>query len=155
MKETSISISARFLRITLSVMLLWMLLPATLTAGCSDLSAPPADSELNEFQSAIPSALMVPLADAPLCENGDGNSSPSSLICSLIPQADTGCLTQTKALIQTDRHTGTTSLTALSSSSEFFGGPDLVSQYSGLFTSPFYSAFPPGNRLLRAPPAIG
>ncbi|MCH8558984.1 MAG: hypothetical protein LAT84_14270 [Balneolia bacterium] len=155
MKETSISISARFLRITLSVMMLWMLFPATLTAGCSDLSAPPADTGLNEFQAAIPSALMVPLADVPLCENGDENSSASSLICSLIPAADSECLTQAKALIQTDRHSGTTQLSGLQTGSQSLYGP--VPQHSeALAYLPAVSGKnPPGSHRLRAPPFHG
>jgi len=140
------------LRITLSVMLLWMVFPLTLTAGCTDKANEGAKSaELNEYQQQMPASLLHPLADAPLCE--DQEKSTANLVCSLIPAADTTCLTQDKAIVQADRLTFGPTDSLLATGEE-------ASDLSQQSASPAYDTqgFSPqkqhAHRLLRAPPVF-
>jgi|GEM_PF-6205762 len=142
----------RMIRITLSVMLLWMLFPATITAGCGDNKSK-TEVEVNEFQSKIPSALMLPLNDVQLCEGNESNNPAASLICSLIPLSDSGCLTQAKALLQTDRHTGSNLITGLLSSTETHFSKIKQETTGSAVSVAFLQEIPPGSRLLRAPPS--
>lgn len=146
------SLHNRMIRITLSVMLLWMLFPATITAGCGDNDSK-TEAEVNEFQSNIPSALMLPLNDVQLCEATENNNPAASLICSLIPLSDSGCLTQAKALLQTDRHTGSNLISGLLSSTETHFSKIKPETIISTVSEAILNETPPGSRLLRAPPS--